>query len=92
MGRFYQLSEVITPVMAWGFLGTDLIMQQHCDQLKVRKPLSLHTIPTTLSLSLQTTITGFLQRVFSLKSVSYSSVQSLAEDILSLAQHTGSAL
>ena len=91
MGRFYQLSEVITPVMAWGFLGTDLIMQQHCDQLKVRKPLSLY-VPTTLSLSLQTTITEFLQRVFSLKSVSYSSVQSLAEDILSLAQHTGSAL
>ena len=35
MGRFYLLSEVITPVMAWGFLGTDLALQQHCVQLKV---------------------------------------------------------
>lgn len=35
MGHFYLLSEVLTPVMAWGFLGTDSIMQQHCLQLKV---------------------------------------------------------
>ena len=35
MGKFYLLSEVLTPVMAWGFLGTDLTMQQHCQQLKV---------------------------------------------------------
>lgn len=35
MGKFYLLSEVLTPTMAWGFLGTDLAMQQHCHQLKV---------------------------------------------------------
>ena len=34
MGQFYLLSEVITPVMAWGFLGTDSSMKQHCLQLK----------------------------------------------------------
>lgn len=35
MGQFYLLSEVITPVMVWGFLGTDQNIQQHCLQLKV---------------------------------------------------------
>ena len=38
MGQFYLLSEVLTPVMAWGFLGTDSAIQQHCLQLKVGLP------------------------------------------------------
>ena len=35
MGHFYLLSEVLTPVMAWGFLGTDQHLKQQCHQLKV---------------------------------------------------------
>ena len=86
MGHFYLLSEVITPVMAWGFLGTDLAMQQHCLQLKVNSHCCLSVCPTV---SLQAVITGFLQEMFSLSSVRYSTVNCLADDILVLARATG---
>jgi hypothetical protein len=73
MGQFYLLSEVLTPVMAWGFLGTDSAVQLHCQQLKA-------------------TVSQFLQDVFSLDSVRYSTVSCLADDILTLAQRTAHSM
>lgn len=86
MGHFYLLSEVLTPVMAWGFLGTDSTMQQHCLQLKVSG--YLHLLCCVIShVSRQATVSQFLQGVFSLDGVRYMTVSCLAEDILTLAQH-----
>lgn len=89
MGQFYLLSEVLTPVMAWGFLGTDYTMQQHCLQLKVISQCAAPVLCVdSLCPSWQATISQFLQGVFSLDGVRYSTVGCLAEDILTLAQLT----
>ena len=92
MGHFYLLSEVLTPVMAWGFLGTDSAMKLHCQQLKVSWPCLTRVFTWQLFLSWQTTISQFLQDVFSLDSVRYSTVSCLADDILTLAQHTAHSM
>ena len=92
MGQFYLLSEVLTPVMAWGFLGTDSATQQHCLQLKVCLPEPPPGSPVSCCLPAQETILHFLHTVFSLEGVRYSTASALADDILSLAQHTAGSM
>ena len=35
MSRFYLLSEILSPLFAWGFLGTDDELHQRCQRFKV---------------------------------------------------------
>lgn len=34
--HFYHLSEILTPVLAWGFLGSDEALKNACSIFKVR--------------------------------------------------------
>jgi len=36
MFRFYSLSETISPILAWGFMGTNSALREKCHSLKVR--------------------------------------------------------
>lgn len=38
MMRFYALSELVTPVLSWGFLGTNPLMASKCNRFKVCVP------------------------------------------------------
>ena len=35
--HFYHLSEILTPVLAWGFLGSDETLKKACSAFKVLK-------------------------------------------------------
>ena len=35
MSRFYILSETMSPLFAWGFLGNDIELRQRCQRFKV---------------------------------------------------------
>ena len=35
MSRFYLMSETVSPVFAWGFLGTDTELNDRCMRFKV---------------------------------------------------------
>ena len=35
MMKFYALSELVTPVLSWGFLGTNPLMVGKCNRFKV---------------------------------------------------------
>jgi hypothetical protein len=35
--HFYHLSEILTPVLAWGFLGSDEALKKACSVFRVRK-------------------------------------------------------
>ena len=35
--HFYHLSEILTPVLAWGFLGSDEALKKACSVFKVMK-------------------------------------------------------
>lgn len=35
MMKFYALSELVTPVLSWGFLGTNHVMAGRCRRFKV---------------------------------------------------------
>ncbi|KAL5483942.1 hypothetical protein EMCRGX_G020363 [Ephydatia muelleri] len=68
LGKFYLLSETMTPLLAWGFLGTNTALKNKCEHFKG-------------------VIMEFLQTIFSLNSVHYSTPQELAEDIVSQSRH-----
>ncbi len=88
MSRFYLLTETLTPVLAWGFLGTDDQLRQQC--LLFRVLTSALTV-CHLSLSIaccQGRVLLFLRTVFSLDGVHYTTVTTLSDDILRLAQRT----
>lgn len=36
IAKFYAISETISPVLAWGFLGTDDKLKYDCEKFKVR--------------------------------------------------------
>ena len=42
MMRFYALSALVTPVLSWGFLGTNPVMTSKCNRFKVCVP-GVHT-------------------------------------------------
>ena len=35
MTRFYTLSQVLSPMLAWGFMGTDMELKEKCMVFKV---------------------------------------------------------
>ena len=104
LSRFYRLSSTLSPMFAWGFLGTNEELKQRCLRFKARKTNS----PTFLSLlagasllpwltavcirPTQAQILDFLQAVFSLERSRYLSVQTLADDMMHHARQTALAL
>ena len=47
MMKFYALSELVTPVLSWGFLGTNPVMAGRCHRFKVRASRLVHGLVLT---------------------------------------------
>ncbi|KAL3870905.1 hypothetical protein ACJMK2_038936 [Sinanodonta woodiana] len=66
LSRFYCISETVSPLLAWGFLGPDSELKELCFYFKEL-------------------VLGFIRDMFSFQKSRYTSVEALAEDIVTLA-------
>uniref|UniRef100_A0A8C5R6J1 Mitoguardin 2 n=1 Tax=Leptobrachium leishanense TaxID=445787 RepID=A0A8C5R6J1_9ANUR len=73
ISHFYSVSEHVSPVLAFGFLGPKEQLTENCNFFKHQ-------------------IVQYLKDMFDLDKVRYTTVQSLAEDILHLSQRRGEIL
>ncbi|XP_069687516.1 mitoguardin isoform X2 [Periplaneta americana] len=64
MSHFYAISEQMSPLMAWGFLGPDENLKDICQFFKDQ-------------------VMGFLLDIFSFQKCRYTTVEELAQDLLS---------
>ena len=88
MSRFYVMSESLSPTLAWGFLGTDQQLTAKCLHFKVYNGHCETWLKIIVFLLFKAVTMKFVLPIFSVGSVDYSSVQTLAHDILTLAKHT----
>ncbi|CAL4111268.1 unnamed protein product [Meganyctiphanes norvegica] len=65
ISHFYDISEHLSPVLAWGFMGPDEEVKAMCQFFKDQ-------------------IMGLLQDIFSFVNVRYTTVEDLAQDIMTL--------
>lgn len=86
MSRFYVMSERLSPTLAWGFLGTDKKLKDKCTHFKVQ--ITANSIIIICVCIPQVMSMNFIRSIFSLESVNYSTVHTLADDILTLAKQT----
>ena len=47
MAHFYVVAQYVSPVLAWGFLGTDAELKQVCEYFKVQYLKATTTTTTT---------------------------------------------
>ena len=95
MAHFYLLCETISPTLAWGFLGTNTTLKEQCLQFRVRRSsgaVLMWCFRSPAPPLPQARVLEFVCDIFSLDSVRYTTVHTLADDILLLAQQTAQSL